>query len=1547
MAKRQKQLNKNLVAGLTIATMVATVAIVAVVTVNAARRDPADIAKKASALEAEGKLQDAAQLFMRAYGEQKQAEYLVDAARCAYDMGEIGLAIGTLRNAHAQEPDNIEVLNAILDRYWGLRRQTAAWQDMKDYAEAALELQPDNLLALVSRAMALEAMQQQDPTYADQAAAALARAVELDKNDPRVVELRVRKLVADASKEAQMQVAAGHQDKAQQALEKVRDQAAEIFKAAIAEHPKATLLYINFAQTLIDSKRYEEAEKVFNDAVAELPDDEKIQYSLAAYHQGRASALLTDNPEEAKRHVKAGLDAVARTIEIEPATYDAYNLRATLTQLEATLDGKWASDQLAQQAQILDALESALADTVGLRSVAAVTGREARARLIAGSFDRAYGYYQAARDDNDARDKLLPYVESFRQRARDEYGESVMVPLIDGQYAILKGDTRGAIQAFSDAEDKAGAFGSRYELLAKQQLARLYTQDEENGVALKYTEATLQWYADHHQDAPLEMWINRANLLTRLDRAQEALDLCDVILSQHPGDARAVQVRASALFKLGRETEAQAALDTIKSKGSSVEMMKARMAAASEDYAQAEKLLREVIANEPTNFAAITLAVRVLAKVGRTDDALALLADVESKTDDPAAKRLIGAQRVALTTTDPDERRKKLFALIDQIEDPVQRAGEYFNYYYSAKNYEKATEYANQLEAARPDDPQVLEIQFELALRTKQYDRGEKYASKLSELNADRAGGATYRAQLKMQQPEVEGAIESALTEFRAAERALPTNSNLKVQIAQTLWMAQQYDAAIEVIKQAIDLDPTNFQANKLAYQFLESLGREEEGMQYIQQAAKLRPDDEFVKERQDEIAEARDPAAGIAKREKRRKEAPDDVENIVKLGRLYMRTRDYDTAEKRLLEAAGIAPNNRKMAVLATELYKRMDKREAGEKLLAQYIDNRDRLTKVNSVLLLATFRESFGDRDGVLAAFDQAAKLADEMAEDHSQRGRRGRIEVLRDKASYFARVGDPKSMIATLQKVLPLYTDDEADVEQAMTVRMMIIQGLLATATLDDVDAAIADFRKDFPNDNRWMMAAAEVAMRRGQWEAAVDSLNHILEIDPNQKWALWTRGRANIQLRDYDAAKTDLLKVKELAPRDFGMQHRVLLARLYVILEQYELAEAELRSLIRDVAASDPRAHQQYALMLISLLRNTGQAERAQEFVGQLAARYPKSPFWPSQLGELLMQRKEYSAAVQPFARAVKLSNSKVPQYIAQWIDALNQSHRSSEAIAAIGRLDGAVMTAQVLTYAAAAYREAGNETAARESLLRALRMASQDSIAGVSYVGGRLVKLLGRSPAREMISAEIARPDVDGQSASRLRWFLASDVVSSDDTDRMDEAIKTIDELIANASDGSPLLLQSLQLKAQAFEQTKQLDQAVACYEQILKMAPDNAMVLNNAAFLLAQTGKSEQAIKYAERAHTDLPNDANILDTLGWAYYKAQQPARAEAVFLEALSYNPKSLPVLFHLGQVYQDSNRNIEARRYYERLIDGAKQDSQTNSEYYIKAQEAMKSL
>jgi tetratricopeptide (TPR) repeat protein len=452
MAKRQRQLNKNLVAGLTVLTMVITVVFVAVVTVNAARRDPAKIAEKASALEADGKLEAAAQLYMRAYNEKKQPVYLVDAARCAYNLGEIGFAINTLRRAHAQEPENVEVLSAILERYWELRQQSGVWSDMRDYAETVLELEPDNLLALVSRAMALGSLQQQDPSLADPAEEALARVVELDRTDPRVVEIRVRKLVVAASAQARAYAHDDQPDRAKETLDQAREESGELFREAIAQHPKAALLYINFAQTLIDEEQFAEADQVFSTALAELPDNAKIQYSFAAYQQRRATALVTEDPEQAAECVKAGLAAVDRTIAIEPATYDAYTLRAILTQLDATLKGVWEPDPLPTQIEILDGLEAALVDTVGLRSSTAVTGRENRARMVAGAFDRAYEYHQLTRGNAEARQKLLSYIESFRERARDEYGESVMVPLVDGQYAILQGDTRGAIQAFTDAE---------------------------------------------------------------------------------------------------------------------------------------------------------------------------------------------------------------------------------------------------------------------------------------------------------------------------------------------------------------------------------------------------------------------------------------------------------------------------------------------------------------------------------------------------------------------------------------------------------------------------------------------------------------------------------------------------------------------------------------------------------------------------------------------------------------------------------------------------------------------------------------------------------------------------------------------------------------------------------------------------------------------------------------------------------------------------------------------------------------------------------------
>ena len=64
-------------------------------------------------------------------------------------------------------------------------------------------------------------------------------------------------------------------------------------------------------------------------------------------------------------------------------------------------------------------------------------------------------------------------------------------------------------------------------------------------------------------------------------------------------------------------------------------------------------------------------------------------------------------------------------------------------------------------------------------------------------------------------------------------------------------------------------------------------------------------------------------------------------------------------------------------------------------------------------------------------------------------------------------------------------------------------------------------------------------------------------------------------------------------------------------------------------------------------------------------------------------------------------------------------------------------------------------------------------------------------------------------------------------------------------------------------------------EAKQVYEATLKLDPNNAVVLNNLAFLLAESGGDlDDALTKAQRAKQLLPSLFEISDTLGWIYLK-------------------------------------------------------------------------
>jgi tetratricopeptide (TPR) repeat protein len=100
------------------------------------------------------------------------------------------------------------------------------------------------------------------------------------------------------------------------------------------------------------------------------------------------------------------------------------------------------------------------------------------------------------------------------------------------------------------------------------------------------------------------------------------------------------------------------------------------------------------------------------------------------------------------------------------------------------------------------------------------------------------------------------------------------------------------------------------------------------------------------------------------------------------------------------------------------------------------------------------------------------------------------------------------------------------------------------------------------------------------------------------------------------------------------------------------------------------------------------------------------------------------------------------------------------------------------------------------------------------------------------------------------------------------------------------------------------------------YEATLKVQPDNAVVLNNLAFLLAETGGDlNDALTKAQRAKQISPNIYEISDTLGWIYLKKGLADNAIDVFKELVAKEPHHATYHFHLGMAYSQKGDRTKA--------------------------------
>jgi tetratricopeptide (TPR) repeat protein len=121
-----------------------------------------------------------------------------------------------------------------------------------------------------------------------------------------------------------------------------------------------------------------------------------------------------------------------------------------------------------------------------------------------------------------------------------------------------------------------------------------------------------------------------------------------------------------------------------------------------------------------------------------------------------------------------------------------------------------------------------------------------------------------------------------------------------------------------------------------------------------------------------------------------------------------------------------------------------------------------------------------------------------------------------------------------------------------------------------------------------------------------------------------------------------------------------------------------------------------------------------------------------------------------------------------------------------------------------------------------------------------------------------------------------------------------------------------------------YQTQKKYELAEQQFRKVLDANPNNAEVLNNFGYMLADRGiRLEEATTMIQHALTVAPNNGAYLDSLGWAYYKQNKLAEAEEYLRKAVDREGRDPTILSHLADVYLKLGQNEHAASLFERSL------------------------
>ena len=185
-------------------------------------------------------------------------------------------------------------------------------------------------------------------------------------------------------------------------------------------------------------------------------------------------------------------------------------------------------------------------------------------------------------------------------------------------------------------------------------------------------------------------------------------------------------------------------------------------------------------------------------------------------------------------------------------------------------------------------------------------------------------------------------------------------------------------------------------------------------------------------------------------------------------------------------------------------------------------------------------------------------------------------------------------------------------------------------------------------------------------------------------------------------------------------------------------------------------------------------------------------------------------------------------------------------------------------------------------------------------------------------ARELLQ-NISPDSLDNE----LRVYLTEGELLND-AKRYQEALDLYNGALQQLSGNSRLLY----ARALTAEKLDKIDLAIKDLETIVEREPNNAQALNALGYTLAdKTKQLKRALGYIQKAIKLSPDDAAVLDSMGWVYYRMGQYDKA-LVYLQRAFKKLNDAEIAAHLGEVLWVAGEHGKAREVWNSALQQAPQ-------------------